>query len=32
MPREAIRAGAVNQTLPLDKIAAAVMGACAATS
>jgi two-component system chemotaxis response regulator CheB len=29
MPREAIRAGAVDQTLPLDRIAAAVMNACA---
>jgi two-component system chemotaxis response regulator CheB len=28
MPREAIRAGAVDQTLPLDKIAAALMSAC----
>ena len=28
MPREAIRAGAVDQTLPLDRIAAAVMNAC----
>jgi two-component system chemotaxis response regulator CheB len=28
MPREAIRAGAVDQTLPLDKIAAALMTAC----
>ncbi len=30
MPREAIRAGAVDQTLPLDKIADAAMSACAA--
>ncbi len=30
MPREAIRAGAVDQTLPLDRIAQAVMNACAA--
>jgi two-component system, chemotaxis family, protein-glutamate methylesterase/glutaminase len=29
MPREAIRAGAVDQTLPLDRIAQAVMNACA---
>jgi len=29
MPREAIRAGAVDQTLPLDRIAGAVMNACA---
>src|SRR5580700_124585 len=29
MPREAIRAGAVDQTLPLDRIAAAVITACA---
>jgi two-component system, chemotaxis family, protein-glutamate methylesterase/glutaminase len=29
MPREAIRAGAVDQTLPLDRIAAALMNACA---
>jgi two-component system chemotaxis response regulator CheB len=29
MPREAIRAGAVDQTLPLDRIAQAVMAACA---
>jgi two-component system chemotaxis response regulator CheB len=29
MPREAIRAGAVNQTLPLDRIAPALMKACA---
>jgi two-component system chemotaxis response regulator CheB len=29
MPREAIRAGAVDQTLPLDRIAQAVMHACA---
>jgi len=28
MPREAIRAGAVDQTLPLDRIAQAVMNAC----
>ena len=28
MPREAIRAGAVDQTLPLDRIASAVMQAC----
>jgi two-component system chemotaxis response regulator CheB len=28
MPREAIRAGAVDETLPLDQIAAAVMQAC----
>jgi len=28
MPREAIRAGAVDQTLPLDRIAAALMTAC----
>lgn len=31
MPREAIRAGAVDQTLPLDRIAEAVMNACAVT-
>jgi two-component system, chemotaxis family, protein-glutamate methylesterase/glutaminase len=30
MPREAIRAGAVDQTLPLDHIAHAMMNACAA--
>jgi two-component system chemotaxis response regulator CheB len=30
MPREAIRAKAVDQTLPLDRIAQAVMNACAA--
>ncbi len=29
MPREAIRAGAVDQTLPLDRIAQALMTACA---
>ena len=29
MPREAIRAGAVDQTLPLDRVAQAVMTACA---
>jgi two-component system chemotaxis response regulator CheB len=29
MPREAIRAGAVDQTLPLDRIAAALWNACA---
>jgi two-component system chemotaxis response regulator CheB len=29
MPREAIRAGAVDQTLPLDRIAPALMSACA---
>jgi two-component system chemotaxis response regulator CheB len=29
MPREAIRAGAVDQTLPLDRIAAALLAACA---
>jgi len=29
MPREAIRAGAVDQTLPLDRVAPAVMAACA---
>ena len=29
MPREAIRAGAVDQTLPLDRIAAALLNACA---
>jgi two-component system chemotaxis response regulator CheB len=29
MPREAIRAGAVDQTLPLDRIAGALMTACA---
>jgi two-component system chemotaxis response regulator CheB len=29
MPREAIRAGAVDQTLPLDRIAPALMRACA---
>ena len=29
MPREAIRAGAVDQTLPLDRIAPALMTACA---
>jgi len=29
MPREAIRAGAVDETLPLDRIAQAVMNACA---
>jgi two-component system chemotaxis response regulator CheB len=29
MPREAIRAGAVDQTLPLDRIAPALMNACA---
>jgi two-component system chemotaxis response regulator CheB len=29
MPREAIRAGAVDQTLPLDKVAQAMMSACA---
>jgi two-component system chemotaxis response regulator CheB len=29
MPREAIRAGAVDQTLPLDRIAEALMTACA---
>jgi two-component system, chemotaxis family, protein-glutamate methylesterase/glutaminase len=29
MPREAIRAGAVDQTLPLDRVAQAVMNACA---
>jgi two-component system chemotaxis response regulator CheB len=29
MPREAIRAGAVDQTLPLDRIALALMTACA---
>jgi two-component system chemotaxis response regulator CheB len=28
MPREAIRAGAVDQTLPLDRIAAAILNAC----
>jgi two-component system chemotaxis response regulator CheB len=28
MPREAIRAGGVDQTLPLDRIAQAVMSAC----
>jgi two-component system chemotaxis response regulator CheB len=28
MPKEAIRAGAVDQTLPLDRIAPAVMNAC----
>jgi chemotaxis response regulator CheB len=28
MPREAIRAGAVDQTLPLDRIAPALMKAC----
>ena len=28
MPREAIRAGAVDQTLPLDRIAGALMNAC----
>ncbi len=32
MPREAIRAGAVDQTLPLDRIAGAVMNACAKES
>jgi two-component system chemotaxis response regulator CheB len=31
MPREAIRAGAVDQTLPLDRIAQALMTACAKT-
>jgi two-component system chemotaxis response regulator CheB len=31
MPREAIRAGAVDQTLPLDRIAPALMTACART-
>jgi two-component system chemotaxis response regulator CheB len=29
MPREAIRAGAVNQTVPLDRIAQALLNACA---
>lgn len=29
MPREAIRAGAVDQTLPLDRIGAALLNACA---
>jgi two-component system chemotaxis response regulator CheB len=29
MPREAIRAGAVDQTLPLDRIAPALMNVCA---
>jgi two-component system chemotaxis response regulator CheB len=29
MPREAIRAGAVDQVLPLDRIAAALLSACA---
>ena len=29
MPREAIRAGAVDQTLPLDRVAQAVIAACA---
>ena len=29
MPREAIRAGAVDQTLPLDRISQALMTACA---
>jgi two-component system chemotaxis response regulator CheB len=29
MPREAIRAGAVDQVLPLDRIAAALLNACA---
>jgi two-component system, chemotaxis family, protein-glutamate methylesterase/glutaminase len=32
MPREAIRAGAVDQTLPLDRIAPALMSACAVTA
>ena len=32
MPREAIRAGAVDQTLPLDRIAPALMNACASGS
>jgi two-component system chemotaxis response regulator CheB len=31
MPREAIRAGAVDQTLPLDRIAQALLAACAKT-
>jgi two-component system chemotaxis response regulator CheB len=31
MPREAIRAGAVDQTLPLDRIAQALLTACAKT-
>jgi two-component system chemotaxis response regulator CheB len=29
MPREAIRAGAVDQTVPLDRIAQALLSACA---
>jgi two-component system chemotaxis response regulator CheB len=32
MPREAIRAGAVDQTLPLDRIAPALMNACVSGS
>jgi two-component system chemotaxis response regulator CheB len=32
MPREAIRAGAVDQILPLDRIAAALVNACTLTA